>query len=290
MRWDAAFAKTGHCACCANGKPSSCSARGGYGNSPGAPTFTDVLILQPELPLDLPVGVPDGARLLKAIHGLLDVVVAKLVQQCHKVPAGGGPIQRVQCIAEGWGENMRGCSSLCRCRCIPGDAQPLNPLHMRCAPSTPAATTLHVVHPLLPLLPTCLHWEMGSWLSRTWYMTDCTFQCCSRGYPDTSLKFTIPAKREHDARTWDNHSSHSTLHHDQGEMTKGEGPAQIISPPSAVPHALTLQHRRKTHGLTSSCWPENTAEDNEPPPTSLLPPQTCPGVLIALLMRAALLK
>lgn len=115
MRWDAAFAKTGHCACCANGKPSSCSARGGNGNSPGAPTFTDVLILQPELPLDLPVGVPDGARLLKAIHGLLDVVVAKLVQQCHKVPAGGGPIQRVQCIAEGWGENMRGCSNLCRC-------------------------------------------------------------------------------------------------------------------------------------------------------------------------------
>lgn len=39
-----------------------------------------------------------------------------------------------------------------------------------------------------------LHWEMVSWLSRTWYMTDCTFQCCRSGYPDTSLKFTIPAR------------------------------------------------------------------------------------------------
>lgn len=37
-----------------------------------------------------------------------------------------------------------------------------------------------------------LHWEMASWLSRTWYMTERTFQCCSNGYPDTSLKFTIP--------------------------------------------------------------------------------------------------
>lgn len=51
---------------------------------------------------------------------------------------------------------------------------------------------------LLPPGPACLHWEMVSWLSRTWYMTDCTFQCCKRGYPDTSLKFTIPARE----RTW----------------------------------------------------------------------------------------
>lgn len=27
-------------------------------------------------------------------------------------------------------------------------------------------------------------------------MTDCTFQCCKRGYPDTSLKFTIPAREK----------------------------------------------------------------------------------------------
>lgn len=86
-----------------------------------------------------------------------------------------------------------------------------------------APTILQAVHPIAALPPTCLHWEMVSWLSRTWYMTDCTFQCCSRGYPDTSLKFTIPAKRGHGAWTWGNHSSHSPSHHDRGEMTQGKG-------------------------------------------------------------------
>lgn len=153
MRWGAAFAKAGHCARCANGKPSSCSARGGYGNRPGAPTFTDVLILQPELPLDLPVGVPDGAGLLKAVHGLLDVMVAKLVQQCHKVPAGGGPIQRVQRIAKGWGENMRGCSNPWGCTAL--------------GPSTPAGAG-SPSHPpscrrCIPLLPFPPHAYTGRW-------------------------------------------------------------------------------------------------------------------------------
>lgn len=78
-----------------------------YPSQGSAPTFADVLILQPELPLDLPVGIPDGAGFLKAIHCLLDVVVAKLVQQRHKISTGGGSIQRVKCIAEGWEGNGR---------------------------------------------------------------------------------------------------------------------------------------------------------------------------------------
>lgn len=160
----------------------------------GTPTFADVLVLQPELPLDLPVGIPDGAGLLEAVHCLLDVVVAKLVQQCHEISTGGGPIQRVKRIAEGWGGDRRRCldprgpqalaTSIHTC-----DGQPTSePITCQKKAVCPLATPFSL---LLPS-PTRLHWEMVSWLSRTWYMTDCTFQCCKRGYPDTSLKFTIP--------------------------------------------------------------------------------------------------
>lgn len=43
-----------------------------------SPTFADVLVLQPQLSLDLFVGVPDGTGLLEAVHGLLNVVISKL--------------------------------------------------------------------------------------------------------------------------------------------------------------------------------------------------------------------
>jgi len=86
--------------------------RGPFLGTSRAPTFADVLVLEPELPLDLPVGIPDGAGLLEAVHGLLDVVVAKLVQQRHKISAGGGPVQRVERVAEGWGGDGRSCSDL----------------------------------------------------------------------------------------------------------------------------------------------------------------------------------
>lgn len=67
-------------------------------------TFADVFIFQPESPLDLLVWVPDRAGLLKAIDSFLDVVVAKLVQQGHKIPTGCRPIKGVESIAEGCGE------------------------------------------------------------------------------------------------------------------------------------------------------------------------------------------
>lgn len=67
-------------------------------------TFADVFIIQPESPLDLLVWVPDRAGLLKAVDSFLDVMVAKLVQQRHKVPTRCSPIQGVECIAEGYGE------------------------------------------------------------------------------------------------------------------------------------------------------------------------------------------
>lgn len=70
-------------------------------------TFADVFILQPESPLHLLVWVPDGTGLLKAVDSFLDVMVAKLIQQGHKIPARCGPIQGVERIAEGYGETSR---------------------------------------------------------------------------------------------------------------------------------------------------------------------------------------
>lgn len=165
-----------------------------YPSQGSAPTFADVLILQPELPLDLPVGIPDGAGFLKAIHCLLDVVVAKLVQQRHKISTGGGSIQRVKCIAEGWEGNGRDAQ-------FPEPTKPLLPPYtltignQALSPSPAKKGYVTSCHPFSPYspVPAHLHWEMVIWLSRTWYITDCTFQCCRRGYPDTSLKFTMPA-------------------------------------------------------------------------------------------------
>ena len=54
-------------------------------------TFADVLIFQPESPLDLLVWVPDRAGFLKAVDSFLDVVVAKLVQQGYKSPRDVAP-------------------------------------------------------------------------------------------------------------------------------------------------------------------------------------------------------
>lgn len=68
------------------------------------PTFADVLVLQPQLPLDLLVGVPDGAGLLEPVHGLLDEVVPELPQDGHKVAAERGSVQGV----DGRGERCRG--------------------------------------------------------------------------------------------------------------------------------------------------------------------------------------
>lgn len=66
------------------------------------PTFANVLVLQPQLSLDLFVGVPDGAGLLEAVHRLLHVVVPELLQDGDKVAPLGRPIQRVDGRAEGW--------------------------------------------------------------------------------------------------------------------------------------------------------------------------------------------
>lgn len=64
------------------------------------PTFADVFIFQPKLPLDLLVGIPDGAGLLKAIDSFLDIVVPKTIQKSHKISSGCGSIQRMEGIAE----------------------------------------------------------------------------------------------------------------------------------------------------------------------------------------------
>lgn len=44
------------------------------------PTFADVLVLQPQLPLHLFVRVPDGARLLETVNCLLYKVVPEVPQ------------------------------------------------------------------------------------------------------------------------------------------------------------------------------------------------------------------
>lgn len=68
------------------------------------PTFANVLVLQPQLPLDLFVGVPDGTGLLEAVHRLLHVVVPKLPEDGDKVAPLRRPVQRMDGRAEGWVE------------------------------------------------------------------------------------------------------------------------------------------------------------------------------------------
>lgn len=60
-----------------------------------APTFADVLVLQPQLPLDLFVRVPDGARLLEAVNGLLHKVVPEVPQNGDEVAPLSRPVQRM---------------------------------------------------------------------------------------------------------------------------------------------------------------------------------------------------
>lgn len=57
------------------------------------PTFAYVLVLQPQLSLDLFVGVPDGAGLLEPVHCLLHVVVPKFFENGDKVTPLCCPVQ-----------------------------------------------------------------------------------------------------------------------------------------------------------------------------------------------------
>ena len=59
------------------------------------PTFANILVLQPQLSLDLLVGVPDSAGLLEAVHCLLHVVVPKLSEDGDKVTSLCRPVQRM---------------------------------------------------------------------------------------------------------------------------------------------------------------------------------------------------
>ena len=59
------------------------------------PTFADVLVLKPQLSLDLFVGVPDGTGLLEAVHRLLHIVVPKLPEDGDKVAPLRRPVQRM---------------------------------------------------------------------------------------------------------------------------------------------------------------------------------------------------
>lgn len=59
------------------------------------PTFADVLVLEPQLSLNLLVGVPNGAGLLEAVHGLLDIMVPKFLEDGHKVASLRRPVQRM---------------------------------------------------------------------------------------------------------------------------------------------------------------------------------------------------
>lgn len=68
------------------------------------PTFADVLVLQPQLPLDLLVGVPDGAGLLEAVHRLLHKVVSELPEDGDKVTPLRCPVQGMDGRAECWEE------------------------------------------------------------------------------------------------------------------------------------------------------------------------------------------
>lgn len=66
------------------------------------PTFADILVLQPQLSLDLFVGVPDGAGLLEAVHCLLHIVVPELFKDGDKVAPLRCPVQRMDGRAEPW--------------------------------------------------------------------------------------------------------------------------------------------------------------------------------------------
>lgn len=70
----------------------------------GSPTFANVLVLEPQLPLDLFVGVPDGAGLLEAVHRLLHVVVPELTEDGDEVAPLRCPVQRMDGRAEGWAD------------------------------------------------------------------------------------------------------------------------------------------------------------------------------------------
>lgn len=72
-----------------------------------APTFADVLVLQPQLPLDLFVRVPDGARLLETINCLLYKVVSEVPQNGDEVAPLSRPVQRMNSWAEGWKDRWR---------------------------------------------------------------------------------------------------------------------------------------------------------------------------------------
>lgn len=72
------------------------------------PTFADVLVLEPQLSLDLFVGVPDGAGLLEAVHRLLNIMVPKLPEDGDKVAPLRCPVQRMDGRAESWVEEKKG--------------------------------------------------------------------------------------------------------------------------------------------------------------------------------------
>lgn len=210
------------------------------GSCPGAPTFADVLVLQPELPLDLPVGVPDGAGLLEAVHGLLDVVVAKLVQQRHEVPTGGGPIQRVERVAEGWGGDGGRCPDPCGRRApwaLQTSQAPSPPPTRRCCvPSPPlfAPLTLgdgqlvepDVVHDGLHL--PVLQERVPGHLAEVHHP-------CQR--EDTAL-----STAQHHCQVWVQWvqclAPCPALRTQQGGKEAWKGPALITSPPSAAPWQL----------------------------------------------------
>lgn len=71
------------------------------------PTFANILILQPQLPLDLFVGVPDGAGLLEPIHRLLHIVVPKLPEDGDKVAPLRRPVQRMDGRAKSWEDRRK---------------------------------------------------------------------------------------------------------------------------------------------------------------------------------------
>lgn len=65
------------------------------------PTFANILVLQPQLSLDLFVRVPDGTGLLEAVHRLLHIVVPELPEDRDKVAPLRCAVQRMDGRAEG---------------------------------------------------------------------------------------------------------------------------------------------------------------------------------------------
>lgn len=82
------------------------------GNKCVGPTFANILVLEPQLSLDLLVGVPDGTGLLEAIHCLLHIMVPKLPEDGDKVTPLRRPVQRMDGWAEGWEEGKMSCISI----------------------------------------------------------------------------------------------------------------------------------------------------------------------------------